>query len=399
MKKFLSFIFAFAIIMPCMFLLTACGKDEGTQKVMNVGLNPKLEFVLDKNDKVVAVNALNDDGNHLLSLEVDTQSVIDAFEGMSAEEAVDLFMELSKDNGYLITGNEEEISIEISGDANELIKSVKGVASKFLTDNGIRNITIKTAKINLDNIRAEVKKCMQEYTDAQLAEMNEEQLIALLQTSRQETKEFLTQELKEAYYTLRAQEINIAEFDALFNLIPSAIKSQFDEFITAMGGLETAMLDLQTTITNQWLATDGAYNDAMEQYVEAKENLLKARLELSADGVIDADEKLSLADEEQAVENAKEAVDNALTTVTSQINGVKEDLQEAFDEVKQLIQGVRTSLEKVMSTFGLDMTSLENAIVKAKSSFKEDFNEEFSAFVGEDKSYWENVDLTLTPAE
>jgi hypothetical protein len=67
--------------------------------------------------------------------------------------------------------------------------------------------------------------------------------------------------------------------------------------------------------------------------------------------------------------------------------------------VKPLIQGVRTSLEKVMSTFGLDMTSLENAIVKAKSSFKEDFNEEFSAFVGEGKSYWENVDLTLTPAE
>lgn len=399
MKKFLSFIFAFAIIMPCMFLLTACGKDEATQKVMNVGLNPKLEFVLDKNDKVVAVNALNDDGNHLLSLEVDTQSVIDAFEGMSAEEAVDLFMELSKDNGYLITGNEEEISIEISGDANELIKSVKGVASKFLTDNGIPNITIKTANINLDNIRAEVKKCMQEYTDAQLAEMNEEQLIALLQTSRQETKEFLTQELKEAYYTLRAQEINFAEFDALFDLIPSAIESQFAEFRTAMSGLETAMLNLQTTITNQWLATDGAYNDAMEQYAEAKENLLKARLELSADGVIDTDEKLSLADEEQAVENAKEAVDNALTTVTSQINGVKEDLQEAFDRVKPLIQGVITSLEKVMSTFGLDMTSLENAIANAKSSFKEDFNEEFSAFVGEGKSYWENVDLTLTPAE
>ena len=81
MKKFLSILFAFLVLVPCTYVLTACGGNK-TEKVMNVDLNPSLEFVLDKNDKVVTVNALNDDGNHIISIATKSETL---FEGLTAE--------------------------------------------------------------------------------------------------------------------------------------------------------------------------------------------------------------------------------------------------------------------------------------------------------------------------
>ena len=54
------------------------------QKVMNLSLNPEVEFVLDENDKVVSVNALNEEGNLIVSAEV--------FTGKTAEEAAKLLL-------------------------------------------------------------------------------------------------------------------------------------------------------------------------------------------------------------------------------------------------------------------------------------------------------------------
>ena len=69
---------------------------------------------MDQNDKVLTVNALNEDGNHIISIAIDAEQT---FEGLSADEALEMFLDITKDNGYLITGNEEQVSIKISGDA------------------------------------------------------------------------------------------------------------------------------------------------------------------------------------------------------------------------------------------------------------------------------------------
>ena len=61
------------------FAFTGCKKDEAG-KVMNVALNPEVEFVLDANDKVVTVNALNEEGNLVISA-----AAFENVEGKSAE--------------------------------------------------------------------------------------------------------------------------------------------------------------------------------------------------------------------------------------------------------------------------------------------------------------------------
>ena len=65
MKKLTSLLIVLVLVVGAVFALTACDqtdKDAPTT-VMNVSLNPEVEFVLDGHGKVVTVNALNEDGS------------------------------------------------------------------------------------------------------------------------------------------------------------------------------------------------------------------------------------------------------------------------------------------------------------------------------------------------
>ena len=85
-----------------MSAFTGCGgKDEApTGRVMNVALNPEVEFVLDADDKVLTVNALNEEGNLVISA-----AAFADVEGKTAEEAASLFVQVSKENGFLFEGS------------------------------------------------------------------------------------------------------------------------------------------------------------------------------------------------------------------------------------------------------------------------------------------------------
>ena len=121
-KKFLSFVIALCLILPSMFLLTACKNTEPSSRVLSVDLNPQVEFVLDAENKVASVNALNDDGYAIINADVD-------FSGLSAEDAVDLFLDTANDLGFVVDKQGEEITISISGeDAQKLYNNVKAKA-------------------------------------------------------------------------------------------------------------------------------------------------------------------------------------------------------------------------------------------------------------------------------
>ena len=65
MKKFVSFMLA-AVLCCSVFSFAACSDTKNETRdtaVMTVSLNPEVEFVLNSDDVVVAVNALNEEGN------------------------------------------------------------------------------------------------------------------------------------------------------------------------------------------------------------------------------------------------------------------------------------------------------------------------------------------------
>ena len=72
-KRMLSLFFA---VLLCGTAFVSCKKEESNVKkettVMSVSLNPEVEFILDENGVVLSANALNEEGNLILSARVFT---------------------------------------------------------------------------------------------------------------------------------------------------------------------------------------------------------------------------------------------------------------------------------------------------------------------------------------
>ena len=383
-KRIFSLMLAVFLIIPCAFLFGACGgadNGEGTEtnaKVMNVCLNPELEFVLDQNDKVLTVNALNEDGNNIISIAIDAEKT---FEGLTADEAVNLFLELTKDNGYLITGSNEEVSVKISGEAEELMSKIKNAANNFFAENGVNSVRIIDGTINKDAILAEVKKCVLEYSEQELAGMTEGQLINLLKTSREETKNLLTQELKDAYYNMRLEKINIAELEALkkhVNLLSPEMAQLFND---AMKTLTDAVDNLEKAYNEQILAEESVYNKAKNTYVAAKEALLTQRLALAEAGFTE-EELASL----KALEDAVDEAESALASVKTAVDGAIATAKAAIDSAIALAETYVATVKGLIETYvpGFDAV-YENAKQEMKKDFKTYFaaNDQFKDFVGQ----------------
>ena len=139
MKKLTSLLIVLVLVVGALFALTACDQTDknAPTTVMNVSLNPEVEFVLDGHGKVVTVNALNEDGNLIITAT--------AFEGKTAEEAAELFVQVSHEMGFLVSGNAQiknnDIEISISGetkDVEALYNDVKASIQEYFT---LENIT------------------------------------------------------------------------------------------------------------------------------------------------------------------------------------------------------------------------------------------------------------------
>ena len=391
-KRIFSLMLAIFLIIPCAFLFGACGgadngdgnDTETNNKVMNVSLNPELEFILDQNDKVLTVNALNEDGNNIISIAIDAEKT---FEGLTADEAVNLFLDLTKDSGYLITGSNEEVSVKISGEAEELMSKIKNAANNYFIEHNVNSVRIIDGTIDKDAILAEVKKCALEYSQQELAGMTESQLINLLKTSREETKNLLTQELKDAYYNLRLEKINIAELEALsqyVNLLPEETSKLFTD---AMKALNDAVAGLEAIYNEQILAEASDYNQAKEAIITAKETLLAERLALAEAG-FDEDKLATLKGLEDAVNEAETALESIKSSVDTAIETAKKAIDSAFDTAKIYVATVKGLIETCMPGFD---AIYDNAKTNMKKDFKTYFadHEKFKEFVGQ--GHWNKV--------
>lgn len=84
--RMLSLILCFLLLAGIALPLSSCSKGkkppEGTYTRMTVDVNPSIEFMVDDENKVASVTALNDDGSILIAGE--------AFVGKTPEEATQL---------------------------------------------------------------------------------------------------------------------------------------------------------------------------------------------------------------------------------------------------------------------------------------------------------------------
>lgn len=372
-NKILSCVAVLVMVLGCGFLLTACG-DASASKVMNLSLNPSIELMLDANNKVVSVSANNDEGNFIIANAT--------FVGLSAEEAVDLFLEINYENGFIIKGTagigENKLEIELSGDeAEALYNKVKESANAYLTEVGA-NVQIELSEVlNREDLESLVEECMQELSDAQINSMSEEELLEAIKSSREETKNFLSEELKELYYESRAEEIIKEKFDAVseelsnlfsipgFNL--SSIQTQFE---TVLQSMKTSLSEFKAKFEEEFLSEESDYQVAMREYIEAKKALLEARL----------DEVVDTTEIENILANAKTALDNAESLAESAMSALD-------DAIESAIETLNATLNTIASF--LNQENIDRAIESAKNEFNSSFKNEFNEYIN--NNYWDEL--------
>lgn len=383
--KCLSLALCLCLLIGMALPLASCKKSEptppeGTYTRMTVDINPSVEFMVDDQNKVVSVTALNDDGSILIAGE--------AFVGKTPEEATRMVVSLATDAGYLVKGEihventdeSQKIEISVSGNsdyAKELAKNVKSDVEKYLKDNKI-TATVESVKAKtLDEMR---KVVIEDglFTEDEVKNMTEEQLYKALAAGRIETAQLLTAEMREAYYRAKDYKISFVEKQATADIISgmgATYKVLMSGYSTALAAYSTSIDTLDELRYSLLVDPESAYQKALASLRDAKEDLLKERKLIFSvkDGdktyaEISASFKLS----EETYNKALKAVEDAGAAANKAMETAIAALREVEAQLKALEEKLREN-EDISAKLTAEAQKLEDTLNKAKDNFFAEF--------------------------
>lgn len=391
--KKLALVVATLMAITSSIFLGGCFTSEAEgEKVMNLSLNPQVEFLLDANDKVVSVNALNEEGNLIVSAA--------AFKGKTAEEAAKLFVKVSKETGFIVSGevnnSENQLKIAFSGDAEEaeaLYNSVKTKVDEYLTEENITATIEKAVAITEAQLKEMLKECAPYIETAKIEAMNQAELMKELTKSRKETAKLYSQELKTAYYEAKALAMEKAELIAIKTEegISGITAIAFD---TAFGIYETAMETLESTRNSLLVAENSPYQLALKAFRDAKINYLNYRNYVASLEQNDITTQIS-----EQLATFQETVDSAENTLLEA--GVSAN--EGINEIKAQVENAYNSVVSCINDFSSKLTEHANAIIteqkQAQTDFINDFETNYASIITEAKNNWDAMRSELTQGQ
>ncbi len=382
-KRIISTALTAAMLLSIVLLaFTSCTAPEamppeGTYTRMTVDINPSVEFMVDDENKVVAVTALNDDGSILIAGE--------AFIGKTPEEATELFVTLAGETGYLVKGHvtadENEVKISISGDseyAKQLAVKVENRAKATLEALDIEGKIAKVEAMKLESLR-ELAIEAALFTEEEVAEMSEEQLYAAVAAGRVETALLLTEEMREAYRAAKETRISFAESEAtaeiieamggIYTLVATGYKAAVDAY-------SRAILALDEFRYNTLVAPDSEYQKSLAELREAKTELLQqknyvASLEINGEEYVSATLTLRMSEERyEKILNAYEALGTAVNASLEQLIA---KMREAETYLRELEDKFSDDIKAELKAKAVE---LEDAVNLAKDEFFAEFEAE-----------------------
>ena len=394
MKKKITVLLTALMIMVCSLSFIGCGDGQTAngQKVMNLSLNPKVEFILDADDKVVSVNALNEEGNLIISAEV--------FTGKTAEEAAKLFVKVSKETGFIVSGkvsdDENELEISLSGDAKTaetLYSNVKSKVQEYLTAENITATIEKEDAISKEDLKELVLKCAPYLEETKVKAMEYNELVKTLYESRKETAKFYSQELKNAYYEAKAfavEQVEIQEVKAkagINGLSEIAFDKAYNLYLDAVELVENARM---TMLVNE----DSPYQTALKLFREAKTEYLNYRNYVASLEQNEVTTAISAQLEalETNLDTAEEALLSASATANTTIDTVKTQLKATYDFVVSLIEGYSEKANQYA-------TEIATKQKEAQETFFANFEEDYALAISSAKANWNSMKEELEKDE
>ncbi len=392
MKKIKSILITLILLLGCAAIFMSCTDDSGDEQaapkdqdsktIMNISMNPKVEFVLDKNNKVISVNALNEEGNLIITA--------GGFVGKNAPLAAEMFISVSQDMGFVVGANanvvNKELNISVSGSEEEaslVFNGVKNHLDAYLSETNI-SITVKeTPIITKAELEALVAECEPYLKAAEIKAMEYYELIDVIYESRKETAEYYSQELKKAYYEAKANALAQAEFEVIKRQLGTAQQIAFELLNQSYAN---AVENIEKIRMAELVSADSTYQQLLAAFREKKTEYLRYREELAAmepDAVNEL--KLGmLATLEAAVNAAEEAVLAAGRNANASLDAAKASATALRD---QLVASIKTY--SALAGEHLDTISAKQK--EAETKMFAQFETDYQAAIVSAEAAWKNM--------
>jgi hypothetical protein len=380
MKLRLRSIFLLCATLFVALSLASCSKampEEGSVTRMTVDINPSVEFMIDDQNKILSVTALNDDGSILI--------VGETFIGKTPEEAVEMMVTLASETGYLVSGNaqmtENTVKVSVSGDskyAEQLMKDISKKADAVLKELDIPGQVEKAEALKIDALR-EMALATSLYTEEELSAMDEGQLCKVISAGRVETALLLTEEMREAYYTAKEYEISFAQREetakiiqglgGLYNLTHVAYKTALDVYSTAITELDQFRYDML-------VSPESEYQKSLTKLREAKVELLKQKnytASLDVNGEEYASATVTLQLSEENYDKMLAAYEKIGTELNASLEALIATLRQAESKLVELEETLFD--ENIEAKLQEKASDIEAALNAAKDGFFASFEE------------------------
>ena len=378
MKKRLISIFLLCTLFLTAISFTSCSNakpEEGSVTRMTVDINPSVEFMIDDQNKIISVTALNDDGSILI--------VGEAFVGKTPEEAIEMMVTLASDTGYLVQGNaeasENTVKISVSGDskyAERLKKDITEKANDTLKALDINGTVEKVEALKIDALR-QMALSTSLYTEEEISTMDEGQLYKVISAGRIETALLITEEMRSAYYSAKEYKISFAqreetariikELGGLYNLTHTAYKTALDVYSTAITELDNFRYEML-------VSPESEYQKSLTELREAKIELLKQK-NYTASLNVNGEEYASATVTLQLTEENYNKMLAAYEKIGTELNAALEALIAKLRQAESKLNELEDTLfdENIEAKLQENAAEIEASLNAAKDGFFAEF--------------------------
>lgn len=393
MKKLFKLSLVVVMVALVGFFLVGCNKENKKEENMTrvtVDINPSIEIIVDEDDKVVSVTALNDEGNIII--------VGETIVGKTVEEAVNIIVSVATETGYLVKGeveaSENEIKVSVSGDEaaqTELYNKIKGEIENVVANYDLEALVVQKEALKLEALKELAKEADPSLTEEELAQMNEQQLLNVLKKVRLERAELYSLELEKVYNQTKEYEIKLVEREETKKVI-DALDGEYqkikEEYASLVESFSNVVNSVEKAYYDNLVDPESSYQQKYLELLNTKAELISQKEEVAnlEEGLEKELAKKLLEAKLQEYNLVLQALDTMYEFVSKTIEACIAELR----VVEQRLIAYQNSLPaSVKENLTAKATEIETACNNAKDKFFEEFEKEYS----DEIAYYKNLML------
>lgn len=373
MKKGSKILLILSVFALALFMV-GCKKSENQYTRVTVDINPSIELIVDEENKVLSVTALNDDGNIII--------VGEAIVGKSAEEAIELIINISTETGFIVKGNveakENEVQISVSGN-KELFSELELKAKDALSKLNVNALVTKKEALQKEALEELVEMANPALSEDEIEKMSKQELLTVLKDIRIETQELYSQELHSLYQGMKDYQINISENEKVEEIMRTVEEYSVHQLTRYMAKIDTyksLIKGIEEAKYKYLVSKDSEYQKAYAALMVAKDEMIvqKSIVANLEEGLEKTAAMIILEQKELVYSNALKVMESVYQIACKLIEEFNEAINDAYEDLAEFKKTFPIDLKLALRQHAEEIDRVCN---EAKDKFFETFEETY----------------------